>query len=258
MGVISRGCYLSFLLVVLGNNCLAEGTRGDVDFGVIPELEIAVLSSTLDKIPPFSFWPLREDPTEGYSTLYIRKGIGSGNFSQSLSAGISAEIEGYGVTFAGPTVIDTDVRFEIFGMGYKYYKHLNEKFDFIGGFGVGSLSQDFTATDGTQTVDYTRHDIDLMLNLGLGYKLNEWLYLEVETSLDTQFMDTLFPGPGDSYYMSLADSYLRLTAVQNSWVRYYLGYRAMNYSYVNPDRHNDPRVMHIDFSGIYAGLSLQI
>lgn len=257
MRITSRW-YLSVLLVVWGNNGLAAGTRGDVDFGVLPELEIAVLSSTLDKIPPFSIWPLREDPTKGYGALYFRKGIGSGNFSQSLTAGSSAEIEGYGVTFTGPTVIDTDIKFEIFGMGYKYYRHLNENFDLVSGFGFGGLYQDISATDGAQTVDYTRNDIDVMFTLGLGYRINEWLQLELETTLDTQILDTLFPGPGDSYYMSLTDSYLRLTAVQNSWVRYYLGYRVMNYSYVNPDRHNDPRVMRIDYSGMYAGISLQI
>ena len=249
---------LTVLTLVWGSNCLAAGTNGSVGFGVMPEVEIALLSTTLDKIPPFSFWPFREDPTKGYGILYVRKGIGSGNFSQSLAVGSSVEIEGYGMTFSGPTVIDTDVKFENFTLGYKYYRHLNDEFDFISGFGFGRLAQDFTATNGTQEIEYERNDVDLMLTLGLGYRLNESLLLEVETNLDTQLLDNLFPGPGDSYYMYLTDSYLRLTAVQNNWIRYYLGYRVMNYSYINPDRNNDPRIMHIDYSGIYAGISLQL
>lgn len=258
MRIASRGILITFLGILWSSHGQAAGINGSVDFGVMPEFEVALLSTTLDKIPPFSIWPFRQDPAEGYGILYIRKGTGSGDFSQSLAAGSTVEIEGQGVTFSGPTIIDTDVKFENFTMGVKYYKHLNERFDFIGGFGIGRLAQSITSKDGTQSIDYDRNDIDLMLNLGFGFRVNDWLLLELETNLDTNFIDTLFPGPGDSYYMNLTDSYLRLTAVQNSWIRYYLGYRVMKYSYINPDRDNDPRIMHIDYSGMYAGISLQI
>ncbi len=253
----SRITCLMLLYTMMVGNCLATGTRGDVDYGFMPEAEVALLSTTINKIPPFSLFSSGAD-ADGYGTLYFRKGTGSGSFSQYIPAGSSVEIEGNGTTFSGATTVDTDIQFENVSLGTKYYKYLNEKIDAVLGIGIGGLSQDLTATDGVQTAEYTRHNFEMFITFGLGYKLNSWLYIEAESNVNTQVVHTLFPFFDRNYKTYLTDSFLRLTAVQNNWVRYHLGYRMMDYTYTNPDRNNDPREMHIKYSGIYAGVSLQI
>lgn len=258
MRTASRMVCLILLSTISVGNCLATGTRGEVDYDFMPEAEVALLNTTLNKIPPFSFFVSEKTDADGYGTLYFRKGTGSGHFSQYIPPGSSVEIEGDGTTFSGATTVDTDIQFENFAIGTKYHKYLSEEIDAVLGLGIGGLAQDLTATDGSQVVEYTRHNLDLFITLGLGYKLNHWLYVEAETNMNTRILQNVLPFFSRNYRTYLTDSFLRLTAVQNNWVRYHFGYRLMNYSYANPDRNNDTREMHIEYSGVYAGVSLQI
>ncbi len=237
-------CLIAAHLVVfsLTTSVYAAGINGNINFTFVPELEIN--------------WRVFQAP-RGHGTVFIRGSKGGGDFSQTVSAGETVEIEKSGDVFNGPSSITTDVDLTTTYVGFNYTMYTNESFDWLFGAHAGQLNQSLTSTDGVQSVRYDQNVMGPMfISLGGRYKFNSWMFVEGEGSLHLPIFETLFSIFGKDYINSVSDLHIKLSVIQNKNVQYSLGYRSMKYGYVDPEANNDPAALHLDYSGMYGGLTI--
>ena len=225
-----------------GSSAYAAGIDGNVDSIFMPELEID--------------WRVFQ-ASKGHGTVFIRGSKGSGDFLQSIRAGETIEIEKTGDAFNGPASISTDVDLQTTYIGFNYSMYTSERFNWLFGAHAGKVSQSLVSTDGVQTVRYNQDFVGpIFLSLGGRYKFNSWIAVEGEGSVHMPIFETMFSFFGKDYINSLTDLHIKLSIIQNKNIQYSLGYRSIKYGYEDPDVINDPAALHLDYSGMYGGLSI--
>jgi hypothetical protein len=226
-------------------NSYAAGVSGNINFGVIPEAEI-------------DWTVFRVSENRGYGTVFLRGSKGSGDFSQTLRAGETIEIEKTGDTFTGSTNVSTDVDFSNVNLGFRYTMNVSETFSAVFGAHAGIFRQQLTTTDGTQKVRYEQNMFSpIFLSLGGIYRPNDWLQIEAVVSPHNYVYEMVYDiFLRDDYVDRFDEMHIKLTVSQNKNIQYFLGYRTMNYSYTK-DRDSDPAAIRLDYSGMYGGLSFR-
>jgi hypothetical protein len=247
---------LSFCFLLIGCSTTAtKGIRGSDHTVVIPEVELGV-TIVGDEVTD-------EQPEELGSRIALQASYTSlkGEFTQSLSAGQSVD---YDINapytgnsrYDGPITLNHKADLSIGYLGGLIYWAASKEFALTYQLGLANIGMRLETAGGGLSSVFDDSETSLYAGVGLHYHYNSSIDLE---GLHRAVMPKNFPlffFTADDYYSIASDTTLRLVVKQNKWLKYFGGYRVVNYAYTCLTCDADPSTIHADFSGLYAGIGL--
>lgn len=169
-------------------------------------------------------------------------------FAQQIPNGKHANIDGTQID--GPAVLDSQANVELYYARHNWHLSRRGCLETYFGAGVGYLTMDYSALVGVQKYKVTDAALGPHGIVGLRCHLSEWFSLEGSIAL----YGWPFATPDVTI---LEDDRLLLNYTPSRAVRFFVGYRAWSYNYVQDNVISDRSAIGLKFYGPTAGLVLQ-
>jgi len=248
---------LSFCFLLIGCSSTAtKGIRGSDGSLAIPEAELEVTlfgSESTDEMP--AELGSRISLQASYSAL-------KSELEQSLAAGESVD---YDVSapytgnsrYDGPMTLNHKADLGVGYLGGVLYWAINKEVALSYQLGLGNIGMKLDTSGGGLSSTFDDSETSLYGGIGVHYYYSS--SIDIEGKYRTVMLKSfpLFFFSTRDYSSTVSDSQIRLVFKQNRRLKYFAGYRVINYAYTCMDCEADPSTIHIDFSGLALGIGVQ-